>query len=101
MEEDHHHPGTERDELQMAEGKETPMMREKDREGSQMRVGKEDGMRDPHPRLNKTTMTPRTTNSLTCSHRSWPMPWDNGQESGRNPEPSLETRNTKIYVCDY
>jgi len=45
------------------------MMREKDLEGSQIRVGKEDGTRDPHPsQKKKTTMTPKTMNSLTCSH---------------------------------
>jgi len=47
---------------------ETLMMREKDLAGSQMRVGKEDGMRDPHRSQKKKTMSPKTTNSLTCSH---------------------------------
>ena len=78
MEEYHHHyHHTERQELQAAEGEETPMMREKDLDGSQMRVGKEDGTRDPHPSQKKTTMKPKTMNSLTCSHGSGPMPWDN------------------------
>jgi len=38
------------DELQAAEGEETPMMTRKDVEGSQMRIGEEGGTRDPHPR---------------------------------------------------
>ena len=75
MEEDHHqHHDTEREELQAQEGEETPMMKEKDVEESQMRVGKEDGMRDPQPTVKKTTMTPRMMNSSTCSLESWPMP---------------------------
>jgi len=75
------------------------MMREKDLEGSQMRVGKEEGTRDPHPSQKRMTIMPKTRNSLPCSHGSWPMHWDNGQESQRKPRPCLETRNTKIYVC--
>jgi len=101
VEEDHYHHSTEREELQMEEGEETPILREKDMEGSQMKVGKENGVRDPHPSLNKTTMTPRTTNNLTCSHESWQTPWDNEQESQRNPLPCLEKRNRKIYACGY
>jgi len=40
-------------------GEETPMMREKELEGSQMRVEKEDATRDPRPSQKKTTMRPR------------------------------------------
>jgi len=47
---------------------ESPLMREKDLEESQMRVGKEDGTRDPHPNQKKKTMRPKKTNCLTCSH---------------------------------
>jgi len=39
------------------------MVMEKDLEGSQMKDGREDGTRDPHPSQKKTTMTPKTTNS--------------------------------------
>jgi len=82
------------------EGEETPMMREKDLEGSQMRVGKEDGTRDPHPSQKKTTMKPKTMNSLTCSHGSGPMPWDNERESQRNPLPCFETKTPRYtYVA--
>jgi len=92
VEEDHHHHhDTGWQELQNEE--ETLMMREKDLEGSQMRVEKEDGTREPQPSQKKTTMTPKTTNSLTCSHWSWPTPWDNEQESRRNP--SAMFRNKK------
>jgi len=102
VEEDHrHHHDTERQELQAGKGEETPMVRDKDLEGIQMRVGKEDGTRDPHPSEKKMTMSPKTKNSLTCSHWSWPTPWENEQESQRNPLPCLETRNTKIYVGGY
>ena len=101
MEEDHHHPhDTERQELEAAEGEETPIMTRKDLEGSQMRIGEENGTRDQHPSQKKTTMT-RKTVSLTCSHGSWPMPWDNARESQRNPLPCFESKNTKIYVCGY
>jgi len=48
-------------------GEETPMMREKALAGSQMRVGKEDGTRDPHPSQKEMTMTLRMMNSLICS----------------------------------
>jgi len=96
VEEDHHHHDTEWQDLEAAEGEETPMMMEKELEGSLMRVGEEDGTRDPHPSQKKMTRTPRTTNSSTCSHGSWPMAWDNERESGRNPLPCLGTRNTKI-----
>ena len=75
------------------------MMTERDLVGNQMRVGKEDGTRDPHPSQRKIVMTPKTTHSSTCSHASWPMPWDNGRESQRNPLPCLGTRNTKISAC--
>ena len=75
------------------------MMKEKALEGSQMRVGKEDGTRDQHPSQKKTTMTPKMTNSLTCSRGSWPTPWDNEEESRRNPLPCLGARNTKISAC--
>ena len=101
MEEAHHHHGTEREELETEEGEETPMMREKDLEGTQMRVGKEDGTRDPHPSLNQTTMTLKTMNNLTFSHGSWATPWDNGRVSKGNLQPCLQTRNTKIHVCGY
>jgi len=47
------------------------IMMGKDLVGDQMRGGKEDGMRDPHP-SQKTTMMPRMTNSLTCFLESWP-----------------------------
>jgi len=68
VEEDHHHHhDTERQELRAEAGEETPMMSEKDLAGSQMRVGKEDGTRDPHPSQKKMTMTSRTMNSLICS----------------------------------
>ena len=77
------------------------MMREKDLEGSQMRVGKEERTRDPHPSQKRMTIMPKRRNSLSCSHGSWPMPWDNGQESQRNPRPCSEMRTTKIYVCSY
>ena len=46
------------------------MMRQKDLEGSQMRVGKEHRTRDPHPSLNQTTITLKKTNKLACSHGS-------------------------------
>jgi len=75
------------------------MMREKDLEGNQMRVGKEDGTRDPHPSQKKISMTLRTMHNLTCSNGSWPTPWDKGQESQQNILRCLETRNTNIYVC--
>jgi len=80
-------------------GEETPMMREKGLEENQTRAGKEDGTRDPHPSQQERTMTLKTTNSLTCSHGSWPTPWDNERESQRNPRPCLGTRNTKISAC--
>jgi len=75
------------------------MMREKGLEENQTRAGKEDGTRDPYSSQKETTMTPKTTNSLTCSDRSWPTPWDNERESQRNPLPCLGTRNTKISAC--
>jgi len=81
------------------EGEETPMMTEKDLEGNQMRVGKEDRTSDPHPSQKRMTMTPKTMNTSTCSHRSWPTPWDNERESQRNPRPYLGTRSTKISTC--
>jgi len=99
VEENHHHHDTERQELEAEEGEETLMMMERDLEGNQMREGREDGTRDPHPSQKKMTMTPKTTNSLTCSHGSWPTPWDNKQESQRNHLPCFEMRNTKIYAC--
>ena len=37
-------------------------MREKHLEESQMRVGKEDGRRDPHPNQPKKTKKPKKTN---------------------------------------
>jgi len=77
------------------------MIREKDLEEGQMRVGKEDGTRDRHPSQKKRTIKPKTTTSLMCSHGSWPTPWDNEQESQLNPLPCLETRNTKIYAWGY
>jgi len=43
VEEDHHHHDMERQELQAAEEEETPMINRKDLEGSQTRIGKEDG----------------------------------------------------------
>jgi len=60
------HDEEELEELQAAE--ETLTMREKDLEGGQMRVGKEDGTRDRHPSEKKNSMTLKTTNSLICSH---------------------------------
>jgi len=75
------------------------MMMGKDLEGSQMRIEKEDGTRDEHPSPKKTTATSRMINSLACSLGSWPTPWDNEQESQRNPLPCLCTRNTKISAC--
>jgi len=97
-EDHHHHHQTERQELQAAEGEEIPIRREKDLAGNQMRIGKEDGKRDPHPSQKKLTMTPKTTNSSTCVDGSWPMPWDNGQGSQRNPLLCLGTRSSKIYA---
>jgi len=82
-------------------GEGDPDAKGEDLEGNQMKVGKEDGTRDPHPSLNKTSMTPGTTNNLTYSHRTWPTPWDNEQDSQRNPLLCLEMRNTKIYSCGY
>ena len=100
VEEDHHpHDDMEQQELQTEEGEETPMMMEKGLVGSQMREGKEDGTRDPHPSQRKTAKTPKTTNNLTSSHGSWPTLWDNGHESKRNPLPCFEMRNTKISAC--
>jgi len=75
------------------------MMMEKDLVESQISEGKEDGTRDPHPSLKKMTMMPKMTNSSNCSDGSWPSPWENGQESQRNPLPCLETKNTKISAC--
>jgi len=69
----------------------TLLMREKDLDESQMRVGKEDGTRDPHPNQKKKTMRPKKRNCLTYSHGSGPTHWDNDQESQRNPLPCLET----------
>jgi len=77
------------------------MMKGKDLEGSQMRIGGEDGTRDPHPSQRKTRTTSRMINSLTCSRESWPTPWDNERESQRNALPCLEMKNPKIYVCGY
>jgi len=76
-------------------------MTKKDLDGSQTRAGKEDWTRYPHPSPKKMTMTPKMMNSSTCSHGSWPTPWDNEQGSQRNTLPCLETRNTKIYECGY
>ena len=73
--ETHHHHLEERPQELQAE-EETLIMREKDLEGNQMRVGKEDGTRDPHPSQKKISMTLRTMHNLTCSHGSWPTPWD-------------------------
>jgi len=87
VEEDYHHHDTEQQELQAEAGVETPMMMEKDLVGRQMRAGKEDGTREPHPSLKKMTMTPKMTNSSNCFHGSWPNPWENEQESQRNPLP--------------
>jgi len=89
----------ERQELQAVAGEETPMMTEKGLVGNQTKEGKEDGARDLHPSQKKTTMTPKTMNSLTCSLASWPTPCDNERESQRNPLPCLETKNTKISAC--
>jgi len=102
VEEAHHdHHDREQQELQAVEEEETPMMKGKDLEGSQMSVGKEDRTRDPHPSQKKKTTTSRTMNSLTCSLESWPTPWDNEPESQWNPLPCLVMRNTKIYVRGY
>jgi len=69
VEEEHqHHHDTEQQELQAEAGEGTPIMREKDLVGSQMRVGKEDGTRDQHPSQKKMTMTSRTMNAL--GHRT-------------------------------
>jgi len=95
----HHHHDTERQELQAGEGEETPITTEKGLVGNQTREEKEDGTRDPHQSQKKTTMTPKTTNSLTSSHGSWLTLWDNERESRRNPLPCLGTRNTKISSC--
>jgi len=76
------------------------MTREKDLGGNQMRAGKEEGTRDPHP-SQTTTMTVRKMNSLTCFLESWPIPWDNSRESQRNPLPCSKTKNTKMYACCY
>jgi len=59
----HHHHNIERQELHVVEGQEIPIMKKKDLEGSQMRVGKEDRTRDLHPRRKEKTMKLRTTNS--------------------------------------
>jgi len=75
------------------------MMMEKDLEESQTRVGKEDGTRDRHPSQNKTTMVPRTMNSLGCSLESGPTPYDNEPESQWNLLPCSKMRNTKISTC--
>jgi len=95
----HHHHDTERQEIQAEEGEETPMIKEQGLEGSQMRIEKEDGTRDPHPGQKKMTTMSRTMNSLTCSLESWPTPWDNQQGCQRNPLPCLGMRNTKISAC--
>jgi len=63
VEEAHHYHNTGL--LGLKEEEETPMMMENDLDRSQKRGGKEDGMRNPHPR-HKTNMMSRTTNSLTC-----------------------------------
>jgi len=57
VDENHHHHDMERQELQAEEGKETPMIKGNDLEGSQMRIGKEDGTRDPHSSQKKMTTT--------------------------------------------
>ena len=59
------------------------------------------GRRDerPAPQPEENDYDAENENSLTCSHGSWPMPWDNEQESQQNPMPCFETRNTKIYAC--
>jgi len=93
-------PPRRRQELQAEVAEETSMIREKDLGGDQMRAGREDQTRDLHS-SQKTTMTQRTTNSLTCSPESWPMPWDNVQQSQWNPLPCSKMRNTKIYACGY
>jgi len=100
VEEDHHHHhDMEQQELQAAAGEDTPMTTREDLEGTQMRIEKEDGTRDPHPSQKKTTTRSRTMNSLTWFLESWPTPWDNEQESQRNPLACLGTRNTKISAC--
>jgi len=76
------------------------MMKEKDLGGNQMRAGKEDRTRDRHP-SQRTTMTLRMMNSLTCFPGSWPTLWGNKQESQRNPLPWSKMKNTKIYACAY
>ena len=71
VEEDHHqYHDMEWQELQAAEEEEAPMMKGKDLDGSQISVGKGDGMRDPHPSQKKKTSTSRKMNSLTCSLES-------------------------------
>jgi len=52
------------------------MMREKDLEGSQMRIREEDGTRDAHTSQKKKGRRRRMTNSLICFLASWPTPWD-------------------------
>jgi len=101
VEEDHHYQHDPRGQPGFQEEDETPMMMKKDLDESQMRVGKEDRTRDPPPSQKKTTMTSRTMNSLTCSHEQWPTRCDNKRESRQNTLQSLETRNTRMYVCGY
>jgi len=45
------------------------MMTRKNLEGSQMRIGEEDGTREPYPSQKKMTRAPKTMNRLTGSHR--------------------------------
>jgi len=71
--------------LQAAAAEETMMMREKDLDGSQMKAGREDGMRDRPPSQKKMPMTPKTMNSLTCSHGSWPTPWTTNESPSGTP----------------
>jgi len=96
----HHHEEGQQGPEQEEEEEEIAMIREQDLAGEQMRAGMEDGRRDPHP-SERRNMTPRRTNSLTCCLESWPTPWDNVQESQRNPRPYSERRNTKIYAGGY
>jgi len=54
--------------------------------GDQMRAGKEYRTRDPYT-SQKTTITRKTTNSLTCFSEAWPILWANERESQQNPLP--------------